>query len=116
MKHTIKNMAFQGDVCFRRIDKLPESVKESTTPGRIVVAHSETGHHHAIERDESIKLFEKLERDPMVCYLQISDGFAADVVHHRPTDTHATLTLTPGCWEVLRQEEYTPQGWRRVED
>lgn len=116
MKHVIKNMAFQGDVCFRRIKALPKGVADATPCGRIVVAHSETGHHHAIEASPEVKLFEKLERDPMVCYLQIADGFAAEVVHHRPTDTHAMIVLTPGCWEVLRQEEYTPVGWRRVED
>ena len=112
--HIVKNMAFQGDVCFRRIPTIPKETKLVEGCGRIVVAHSETGHHHAIEPGEA-KLFERLQRDPMICYLQIA-GEYADVVHHRPTDTHATLRLTPGCWEVLRQEEYTPAGWRRVED
>jgi len=112
--HTVRNMAFQGDVCFRRVEALPAGVAESKADGRVVVAHSETGHDHAIEPGEA-RLFEKLDRDPMVCYLQI-DGAYADVVHHRQADTHATIRLTPGCWEVLRQEEYTPAGWRRVED
>ncbi len=115
MIHTIKNMAAQGDVMFRRISALPAGTEDTTAKdGPVICAHSETGHHHAIEFGQA-RLFEKLERDPLVCYLQIS-GEYADVVHHRPTDTHATLRLTPGCWEVIRQEEYTPQGWRRVED
>ena len=112
--HTINRMAFQGDVCFVRVKSLPADTTDTTPEGRIVVAHSETGHHHAIEPGEA-KLFERAQRDPMVCYLQIA-GEYADVVHHRPTDTHETVRLLKGCWEVRRQEEYTPQGWVRVED
>lgn len=114
---TATNMCFQGDVCFRVVD-MPTDVAEAPAKGRIIVAHSETGHHHAIESGEA-KLFERLERDPMICFLQIS-GEYADVVHHRPHDTHETVRLTnPGtgkCWAALRQEEWTPEGMRRVED
>jgi hypothetical protein len=108
-------IGFQGDVCFVRIgDALPSGVKERPVEGRVVVAHSETGHHHAIEPGEA-RLFEKLERDPMLCYLQAT-GEYMDVVHHRSTDTHETVRLLAGCWEVRRQEELTPAGWARVDD
>jgi len=110
----IKNLAAQGDVLFRRIDKLPEGVVEQPRTGPLVVAHSETGHHHSID-DREVKLFERLERDPMVCYLQVA-GDCANVVHHRPHDTHRTIGLTQGTWEVRRQREWTPEGLRRVED
>lgn len=112
--HEVKKMAFQGDVCFRRVKSLPKEVAEKEMRGDIVVAHSETGHHHSIPEGEA-KLFEKLDRDPFVCYLQIA-GEYADVVHHRPTDTHETLRLLKGCWEIRRQREHTPEGLRRVED
>jgi hypothetical protein len=110
----IKNMAAQGDVIFRRVKALPDGVEETHKNAQLVVAHSETGHHHAIEAGQA-RMFEKLERDPMICYLQIADGFA-DVVHHRPHDTHETIRLPKGTWEVRRQREFTPEGWRRVED
>lgn len=113
---TVQNLAAQGDVLFRRVDHLPADAVEQTRKGRLVVAHSETGHHHAID-DPAVKLFERAERDPMVCYLQIA-GEHADVVHHRPHDTHETLRLLGkgAIFEVRRQREYTPDGWRRVED
>ena len=104
-----------GDVIFRRIPELPEGAKPDAEKGDVVtVAHSETGHNHSIHNSEA-KLFQKLEVDPMVCYLQIT-GEYADVVHHRPFDTHETIRLLKGDWEVRRQREYTPEGWRRVED
>jgi hypothetical protein len=110
----VKNLAAQGDVLFRRIDKLPIGVVEQPRSGPLVVAHSETGHHHSIHESE-VKLFERAERDPMVCYLSVGSDCAA-VVHHRPHDTHRTIGLTQGIWEVRRQREWTPEGLRRVED
>lgn len=110
----IKNMAAQGDVLFRRIDKLPAGVRDVTPKGAIVVAHSETGHHHVA----SGKLTRLLAGDdPMVCYLQASDAILIE--HLRPWDTHAAISLECGdgvVWEVRRQREATPEGWQRVED
>jgi hypothetical protein len=114
---TVKEMGAQGDVLFRRIDKLPAGVMEQKNEGPIVVAHSETGHHHTVD-GAAAKLFDKATRDPMICYLQLASDHV-DVVHHRPHDTHETLRLAGGAgsiYEVRRQEEYTPEGWRRVED
>jgi hypothetical protein len=111
----VTKLAAQGDCLFRRIDALPHGLEEVKRAGPLVVAHSETGHHHQIE-DMAVRHFERATRDPMICFLQV-DGFGgAPVVHKRPFDTHATITLAPGFWEVRRQEEYTPEGWRRVED
>lgn len=112
--HVVERMAAQGDVVFRRVDTLPSSVTEETVKGRIIVAHSETGHHHSIDDVSGHKLF-RLENDPMVCFLQLASD--AQVVHHRPWDTHAPLVLKgPGVFEVRRQREWTPEGLRRVED
>jgi hypothetical protein len=114
----ISRLAAQGDLMFRRIDALPLGVVERTSRGTLIVGHSETGHHHAID-DPSVRLFEKYERDPMVCFLSV-DGNFADVVHARAHDTHETLRLLRGYWEVRRQREWTPEGepedWQLVED
>jgi hypothetical protein len=111
---TIDSIAAQGDVLFRRISQLPDDVVEQPSAGRIVVAHSETGHDHAID-DPEVRLFERALRDPMVCFLSI-DGDFAHVVHHRPHDTHAPLRLTRGLWEVRRQREWTPEGFQAAAD
>ena len=110
---TVRKLAAQGDVLFRRIKALPGDVVEQKPKGALVVAHSETGHHHTV--DGEARLYEKTQRDPMICYLQIAGEFA-DVVHHRPHDTHETLRLLKGTYEVRRQREWTPEGLRRVED
>lgn len=119
---TVTATAAQGDVLFRRVLSLPVDAVERPRTGPLVVAHSETGHHHAIA-DRAISHFE-VPGDPLVCYLRMDDGLdpeigGVDVVHHRAWDTHETLRLLgkPGdVWQVRRQREWTPEGWRRVED
>jgi hypothetical protein len=114
MKQCKKAPLPQGDVLFIPVTALPTNAKRAEDTGRIIVAHSETGHHHAID-DDGVVRFEL--GDPLVCYLRI-DGPYADVVHHRPFDTHATVRLLGGgqLYEVRRQREWTPEGWERVQD
>ena len=115
--HTLSenmNMAAQGDVLFIRAQKLPESAQHSDKLGDIVVAHSETGHNHVVSENFEAKYFTE-PSDPFTCYLQIDSDFA-DVVHHRSFDTHETIRLPKGLWQVRRQREYTPEGYRMVED
>jgi hypothetical protein len=110
----IKNRAPQGDVLFIRVDAIPAEYLPQPESDVVTVAHSETGHDHSIHNGEA-RLFRRVTDDPLTCYLQITGEFA-DVVHHRDWDTHETLRLTRGSWKVRRQREYTPEGWRRVED
>lgn len=110
---TVESMAAQGDVLFIKVDQLPEgSELRPQEKGRAIVAHSETGHHHVALADQ-IRLYGT--SDPMVCYL-VSENVYTDVVHERPFDTHETLRLPPGVWQVKRQRELSPEGWRQVAD
>jgi hypothetical protein len=118
----VKNMGAQGDCILRRVDKMPDGVKEvPRVDGKIVIAYSETHHHHAVD-NMHVKAFE-VPGNSLVMYLRYENGITetggADVVHHRAWDTHETLKLLgkPGdIWEVRRQREWVPEGWRRVED
>jgi hypothetical protein len=113
----VKNSAAQGDVLFRRVERVPEGALEQPREGPLVVAHSETGHHHVIEAPEA-RLFTTI--NPLICYLRFEGPFA-DVVHQRGFDTHETVRLLGTdaghtCFEVRRQREYVPEGWRQVAD
>lgn len=115
---TFTKMAAQGDLLLRRIDTLPDNCQPvKAENGQYVVAHSETGHNHAIAEAPNVSLFSA--GDPMISYLQVLES--CDVTetilkHYRTTDTHESLLIPAGVYEVRRQREYTPQGWRRVED
>jgi hypothetical protein len=111
---TIEKQGAQGDVLFRRVTEIPaDAVEQKPRPdGGLTVTHSETGHDH-VARGERVRLFGA--ESSLVAYLSISGPYA-DVEHLRPFDTHETLRLLSGCWEIRRQREHSPEGWRRVED
>jgi len=113
----IKTGAFQGDVLVRRVAALPKGVIPMRREGdRLIVSHSETGHDHSID-DATVAGFE-VPGNPLVCYLQ-SNGESFDLIHHRAWDTHEALRFIckpTDTWEVRRQREHTPEGWRRVAD
>ena len=110
-------MVAQGDVMFIRVDRLPGDVKKvDSKASRHIVAHSETGHHHTVDATGTA-LYEWT--DPNVCFLQLaSDCEFTDVTHHRDYDTHAPIRLLGkgSTWKIQRQNEWSPEGWRRVED
>ena len=114
---TFQNACAQGDVHFTRLDVLPTGLKAvEPVNGRIVVTHSETGHDHVMVLDRAetpaVQMF--TGDNPLVAWLQVNRATTLD--HLRPHDTHAPILFTPGVYEVRRQREYTPEGFRRVED
>ncbi len=116
---TVTERAAQGDVFFRKVKAIPDGFSRQKRRGAIVVAHSETGHNHEVDALGCFHFTKPTEA--MVSYLQLADGCGdgVDVVHKRSFDTHETLRLLgqPGdVFEVRRQREWTPEGWRRVED
>jgi hypothetical protein len=115
---TFENCAAQGDLYIRRITTLPSGVKRvQAMNGQYVVAHSETGHNHVIAERQNVTLYSS--DDPMVSYLEVieaTDATETLLEHLRSFDTHETIKLPIGTFEIRRQREYTPEGWRRVED
>lgn len=115
---TFNNTAAQGDVCFRRVDVLPPSVKEMEAQNnRLVITHSETGHDHVmvLDREADAPAVQMYSGDnPLMAWIKVNRPTA--LIHLRPHDTHEPIMFSPGIYEVRRQREYTPEGWRRVED
>lgn len=106
-----ENMAAQGDILIIKINEIPsEATEKKAENGVHIVTHSETGHHHTVDAANA-RFF---DGGQMICYLQVAE--AAELVHHRSFDTHAPINLTPGNYKIVRQREYTPEGWRRIED
>jgi hypothetical protein len=115
---TFTKCAAQGDLLIRRIDSIPAEATQVKAEARLyVVANSEAGHHHAIAERPNVSLF--TTGDPMISYLQVieaTDQIETLLEHFRSYDTHETIKIAPGNYEIRRQREYTPEGWRRVED
>lgn len=108
-----KNACAQGDIYIRKIDTLPENAIEvAPVNGMHIVTHSETGHNHVMEATR-VKMY-TLPDSIMDCLLVVEDQAQLD--HLRTFDTHESILFEKGVYHVRRQQEYTPQGLRRVED
>jgi hypothetical protein len=112
---TMREIGAQGDVLFRKVDTIPGDYHPQPRAGVLVVAHSETGHHHVISSPD-VTLYDN--GNPWLCFLRLEAAFA-DVEHLRPYDTHETLRLLGTeaaftCFEVRRQREYAPDRDPRV--
>lgn len=109
---TFEKQAAQGDLLITAIDSLPEGLTElHTDSAHHIVAHSETGHHHVVAANAA-RAYQGT--NPMVMFLVVTKPTVLE--HHRSFDTHEPLELRSGIYEIRRQREYTPEGWRRVAD
>lgn len=105
--------SFQGDLCVRRIASLPSGLRPMDTQnGRYILAHSETGHHHVVAERSAQAFID--ETNTFIAYLEVMEP--TELLHLRDFDTHAPLSLEPGFYEVRRQREYVPEGWRPAAD
>ncbi len=114
---TFTRMAAQGDFIIMRINDIPTNVERiEPENGVYVVAHSETGHNHVMEMDrvEAFKPAGVKEVDLYQMFLNVEAP--TEINHLRSFDTHETLLVPPGKYEIRRQREYVAEGFRRAQD
>jgi len=106
---------FQGDLAIRAVSALPDQASKSDAQP-VIVAHSETGHHHVVVGD-GVTLWNT--DHPLLSFLVVRGE--ATLEHQRAWDTHDPIRLDSGdkpevIYEIRRQREHSPDGWRRVQD
>jgi hypothetical protein len=111
---TFDKVCAQGDIYIMKVcDELPEDAVEVKPEGdHVIVTHSETGHHHVMEK-EHVKMY-TLPKSIMDCLLVVKEPTALE--HLRSFDTHEPIMFGKGTYRVRRQREYTPEGFRKVQD
>jgi len=110
---TFTKAAAQGDIYIMRIAELPAGlVRVAPENGRVVVAHSETGHNHVMDA-ERVEMY-RLPDEIYECFLVVKE--VTPLEHLRAWDTHESLLHEPGIYRVRRQREHVPEGWRRAAD
>lgn len=102
----------QGDVFIRRVDAIPEGLDTiARDNGRVVLAYGEvTGHAHVIVSDD-VTMFGNLENEMDRRFLAVEADMA-----HVTHEEHSTIDIPRGYYEVIRQNEYTPEAIVRVAD
>jgi hypothetical protein len=114
----MKKFFRQGDVGLLYVGPVTDippnaTPKEKDAQRGVVLAYGEvTGHAHVVDSQTAV-LFSapsQTTAGAMVDLLRV-DSLCA-VVH----EEHTKIELDPGVYQVIRQTEYTPQGWVQVAD
>lgn len=109
----------QGECLFIKVDSFEDGDTEyknvKAENGHLIVAHSESGHHHVIDitRSKSADLFIH-QTNQFIGRLVVKKD--CEVKHLRNHDTHKTINLPKGKYVLRYRREYTPEGLRRVQD
>jgi hypothetical protein len=116
---TFSTCAAQGEISIRRISEIPgDAVPLKLEGGKYIVGHSETGHHHVLDRVEGVKVLEaKSAPDGMRILYAILDE-PTNLNHLRGHDTHEAIAFQPGMYEFRLGREFDPYAElaRRVAD
>jgi tricorn protease-like protein len=88
-----KNQRQQGDVIYRKIESLPDGVKEvKKNNGMIVVMHGENGHTHCIKEVNDVDAM-FYEKDGNF-YLKNNNQVTLE------HEEHGSHVIEPGIWEI----------------
>ncbi len=111
----------QGELTFMKLpddaDMTGATFSEVAPDGRWIIGHSETGHHHVMDR-APVQVVERADAPTGVRILRLIVSDPVSCQHLRSFDTHAPVNLAPGNWEVRTAREYDPLAKisRRVAD
>lgn len=108
----------QGELYIRAISAPPNGCTALEPDGpHYIVGHSETGHHHVMDRATcEVKAGPAAKNPAGMAILYAIVREPTEVTHLRSTDTHKPIPLQPGIYEIRPAREFSPDGWRRVAD
>lgn len=110
---SFQKFAAQGEITIIRMGDVP--AKRALPPGytamqpergKFIIGHSETGHHHVLDRLDGVDIA-MLEAPPagMKILRAILEN-PASLVHLRDHDTHEPIALLPGEYEFRIAREF----------
>jgi hypothetical protein len=110
MMKTFKIRAAQGEIQIRRIGNVgasfPPATDMNAEKGKMVIGHSETGHHHVLERKASVCIAKTAPPGMKILYAILTEPNA--LIHERDFDTHDPIALAPGVYEFRITREFDP--------
>ena len=88
--------------------------------GKLILGHSETGHHHVLE---AVREKTPISMAALALIDKANDTFIelklfeeCKLVHMRSNDNHECFVFPKGEYIRGLREEQIPEGWRRVAD
>jgi hypothetical protein len=109
---TFKLVAAQGEITIRRIGDVPKKAQKiagkplALESGKFIIGHSETGHHHVLERNAgaTVTVLDRAPEGMRILHAILTE--ANTLGHQRGHDTHETIELPPGEYEFRIAREY----------
>lgn len=98
------NFGRHGEVILRPVKEIPQGAKLIEKAEKIVIGHSETGHHHVLTLERGTGLVEMYEHEGRT-YLRF--GANADLIHQKEAEKHETQTFLPGMYERIIRHSYS---------
>ncbi len=110
----------QGEVSVFRIDQLPAFALRphtETTKDGYVISHSESGHHHVLERT-NVEVMERTEAVPAGMRILYAIVREPTRLFQDASNAHGEARLAPGVYEFRIAREFDPflEQARRVAD
>jgi hypothetical protein len=107
---SFNKVAAQGEITIRRV-KASAAIVGKPLPhehGMLIIGHSETGHHHCLEhtRGAAVTVLDHAPEGMKLLHMILTE--ANSLVHKRGHDTHETIMLEPGEYDVRIAREYDP--------
>jgi hypothetical protein len=109
--HTFNKIAAQGEITIVRIGDIPKNKRIVGTPlalenGKLIIGHSETGHHHVLDRTAgaTVAVMDKVPAGMKILHAILTE--ANSLVHERGHDTHETIELPPGEYQFRIAREF----------
>jgi hypothetical protein len=105
---SFKKIAAQGEITIRRA--IPGAAIKGTVlaleRGMLIIGHSETGHHHVLEhtRGATVTVLDNAPPGMKILHMILDEANA--LVHQRVHDTHETIMLEPGEYDVRIAREF----------
>ncbi|WP_375413062.1 hypothetical protein [uncultured Bradyrhizobium sp.] len=110
---TFKTAAAQGEITIRRVGDVPAkralpSGYSNMKPehGKFIIGHSETGHHHVLERTTGVDIAVMDKAPAGMKILRAILETPNSLIHLREHDTHQTIQLLPGEYEFRIAREF----------
>lgn len=110
---TFDKIAAQGEITIRRVGDLPKNralpigyTAIQPERGHYIIGHSETGHNHVLSAVEgaTIGVWDKPPAGMRILHMILENPMSLD--HQRPHDTHESIALEPGVYEVRIAREF----------
>ena len=95
-----------GECLLKEVNVLPKGAKLVEEKSQIIVAHSETGHHHLLQVKDKVDLSKiKVYSWNGETYLEVPA--ISELLHQKTgSNAHKTHTVSPAIYKVILKKEF----------